>query len=631
MRSPSPLPPSPALVRPRAVSPDSGEVLPLETLAAELLWRGDVRAIEIAGGPGGGKTTALRHLEAVLPSPPTTVFLDEPSLLDFHRQAIEQTVVFASREIDAGQVVLKLAPWTDDDLIELLLAVAPQRCGDVMTRVRAAEDRHLLAGNPALWRMAIDQLLADSSLTTLRAAVVAALSKKFMDAKERRLAGEFSLAILLGHDATALRLIQMLCPNLANYGRFGPLRHPLVQRLLAGQKVATLLRSGGNCPFFERPLPQALIEELAIWVNSDPAVGERLHAILSSRRRSDHAEAASVLFAADPRWRPAEGQAATLGRGRFPKAQWAGLRLFSGITTPSMLARANLTGANLAQSFLDGAYLVEAQLAGARLDKASLAHANARGVDLSDANLTAVRAPGILLTQADLRRARCDDATLSGADLEQADLRAASFRNANLTGAVLSRCQVEDADFTGANFRCANLRHVALRQARLDGASFWQADLAECDLEGVALHEARFLEAWLKSCYFTGSHMPRANFQGADLRGAGLADIDWERADLRGADLRGCSFHMGSSRSGLVGSPYPGHGSKTGFYTDDYHDQDFKAPEEIRKANLCGADLRGAKLDGVDFYLVDLRGAKFDAGTREHLARCGAILFDRCA
>ncbi len=630
MRPPSPLPPTPALVRPRAVSPDSGETLPLETLAAELL-RSECRVIEIAGGPGAGKTTALRHLEAVLPVASRAVFLDEPAPAEVAVHASERHVFCVGRKLDAGQVVLRLAPWTDDDLIELLLAVAPQRCGDVLGRVRAADDRGVVAGNPALWRLAIDQMLADSSLTTVRAAVVAALAKMCVTAQERRLAAEFCLAILLGHDQTALRLISTLCPNLAHYGRFGPLRHPFVQRLLAGQKVATLLRSGGSCPFFERPLPQALIDELAIWVRGEPAIGERLQAILRSNRRSDHAQAATVLFAADPCWRPADGQVAVLGGGRFPRARWAGLRLVSSGSTPSLLSRVNLSGANLAQAVLDGAWLFEAELAGARLDKASLAGVNARGANLSGANLTASRAPGILLTQANLQRARCDDATLSAADLEETDLRGASFRDANFTNAALIRCQVEYADFAAANFRCATLRHIALREARLDGASFHQADLAECDLEGVVLAAANFLEAKLKNCWLTGSHLTRANFQGADLRRAGLADIQWENADLRAADLRGCSFHMGSSRSGLVGSPYPGHGSKTGFYTDDYHDQDFKAPEEIRKANLCGADLRGAKLDGVDFYLVDLRGAKFDASYRDHLARCGAILYDRCA
>jgi hypothetical protein len=58
-------------------------------------------------------------------------------------------------------------------------------------------------------------------------------------------------------------------------------------------------------------------------------------------------------------------------------------------------------------------------------------------------------------------------------------------------------------------------------------------------------------------------------------------------------------------------------------------EQDFKSPEEIRMANLRGADLRGAKNDDTDFYLVDLRDALYDVRQEEHFRRCGAILVAR--
>jgi uncharacterized protein YjbI with pentapeptide repeats len=95
---------------------------------------------------------------------------------------------------------------------------------------------------------------------------------------------------------------------------------------------------------------------------------------------------------------------------------------------------------------------------------------------------------------------------------------------------------------------------------------------------------------------------------------------------LRDADLRGSTFHMGSTRSGLVDSPIACEGSRTGFYTDELNEQDFKAPEEIRKANLRNANLRGARIDGVDFYLVDLRGAEYTSDQETHFRKSGAIL-----
>lgn len=197
-------------------------------------------------------------------------------------------------------------------------------------------------------------------------------------------------------------------------------------------------------------------------------------------------------------------------------------------------------------------------------------------------------------------------------------------------GATVSGARLNQADFSGAKLREAKLAGLVLAHARFDGADFTRAQLMGSDfevndLEGLLIAEACFVEARLDGATLTGSIMPAANFHNAFLRGAYLGGIEWEDADLRGADLRGATFHMGSSRSGLVGSPIASEGSRTGFYTDDFEEQYFKAPEEIRKANLCGADLRGALIDDVDFYLVDVRGAKYDAQQERHLRRCRAI------
>jgi uncharacterized protein YjbI with pentapeptide repeats len=104
----------------------------------------------------------------------------------------------------------------------------------------------------------------------------------------------------------------------------------------------------------------------------------------------------------------------------------------------------------------------------------------------------------------------------------------------------------------------------------------------------------------LRKIGLTGCNLRGANFAGTCLRGAGLAEIEAENACFRNADLRKVSFHLGSARGGRAGSPIACKNSNTGFHTNDFEELYSKAPEEVRKANLCGADLRGARMWGVD-------------------------------
>ena len=86
------------------------------------------------------------------------------------------------------------------------------------------------------------------------------------------------------------------------------------------------------------------------------------------------------------------------------------------------LAAVNLSGANLADAFLEKA-------------------------DLTNANLDG----------ANVRFAILDQATLTGASLHEADLTGASLYEANLSGADLRGAVLRQASFTGANLTSANL------------------------------------------------------------------------------------------------------------------------------------------------------------------------------
>jgi uncharacterized protein YjbI with pentapeptide repeats len=214
----------------------------------------------------------------------------------------------------------------------------------------------------------------------------------------------------------------------------------------------------------------------------------------------------------------------------------------------------------------------------------------------------------------------------TGAHLAEARLNGAALRHAKLMAARLWRATLGGADLRHATCERARFAHVDLRDVRLDDANFARASLLHCNLEGTEVAGLLATSADFTGSAVTGARWPGARLAGASFRSAGLAGIDWHGADLRGCDFTGATFHLGSSRSGLVGSPIASEGSRTGYYTDEALEQTFQAPEDIRKANLRDCDLRGAHVSGTDFYLVDARGARLDPWQRAWLRRCRAIL-----
>ena len=609
-----------APVRPRIILPETGETCALEEAVGDFLESTHRGSLEIRGVRGAGKTTALQHLAAILSPAERVVLLDEPEADEVVQLAENRLVIYTSSQSRSqlSNISLVLASWSNDDLIEYLLATHHVACRSVMQRVRSDSYRHRITGQPILWRMILEEMSADEEVN-VRGALGRAVDRMLVGRRLRRLAGKFCLAQLTGDHKLADRCQQRLLRNWQGDERFCALLQRPVQLLCAARFVlesrsTTLLRH-----LSPNTTPNDLLGEIAHDVAQDPDVLDRFRTYLGIEFDQLNWLAASVLHAANVTWQPT------------PKLVLNHAQL-NGIVWPEQTLRfINLSHARLKAADLSNADLVGGGFSHCKMEQASLQGANIRHGHFDDADLAGVDLREAMAATTDFERA-----SLRHAVLERGVFESAHFVDADLTGASLRAAVLSGADFTGARIVGADFRDCDLTRARLDrlvlrkslltGASFKRACLERCDLEFVELPMADFAEADLEGAWLTGSVMPAAVFRNARLAGAGLADVEWEGADLRGADLRACQFHLGSSRSGRVDSPYPSHGSRTGFYTDAYDDRFHKTPEEIRKANLCGADLRGALVGNADFYLVDLRGAKYDRRQEQHFRRCDAIL-----
>ncbi|HJT78527.1 MAG TPA: pentapeptide repeat-containing protein, partial [Gemmataceae bacterium] len=551
--------PQRAPVRPRVLG-QIGEAILLEEEILSLVGTGARGLVQLVGPTGSGKTVALQHLAAVLPAEAGVRLVDDLLVAIANAPRSRLGVYATALEVKRRCVaVYRLAPWGADEWIEYLLAVHRPACASVMGRLRAAPDRGVLPPLPELWRIVLDEMAGDETVAGPRQALHRFLARQVNDVVRQQLVQSLCLTYLLNMGNAQTAVEEKLQRECYPASVVRAIRHPEVQQVLAAEYLLSDLRAGAPCEYLEHRLPRALVREVAARVARNENALDHLRKLVSEGRPQFRPMAASILHATDTGWMPDGEGKLNLAGAYLDHAAWPYLRM---------------AGANLREADLSHAYLREAVLDGAIVGKAKLDHANLQGAslvglaasqaDLSYADLSLAKAERVRLDGARLKGTNLEGAGLRRALLLWADLSGACLAGADLSEASLRGASITGADFSGALLAGAQLPGLCLREAAFAGALFAGADLTRCDLEYVQLPAADFRGAALVGAYLTGSWMPETNFEGAILKNAGLADINWEGASLRGADLRGASFHAGSSRNGLVGSPIACEGSRTG-------------------------------------------------------------------
>lgn len=606
------------IVRPRVLVHGSQESVLLEELVRRRSAAGAQTPIVLIGR--SGKTTAYEYIARTLGGEVGLILITEDQTREIPGRG-EAVRIYdganALKELaqaDAGlpqlrKVGVALAGWTQDDLIEYLLQIGSDACKSVMSRVKRDPHGPQLHGSAFLWSTALDRMVADDSVQTVRDALESFVAEHLWPDGSGPKPAHYRIAYeTLSSEATER-------PDNRLHPAWSLLQNHMLAKFVVARQMADRLETGNvDGAIVPQPARARLAEMLS----------DKFIAALASRveRRVSELEQpmlVEILLRRVPHWKPRRKTRLNLSEADISRASWVGLDLRKCHFRKTQFSHSDLSGSRIGN--VNRSKAIGSQFTGVNMRKARVQYS-----DLDES----------CFDKAILRRCEFYDTSLIDTSFRGADLTAAKFTSCDLAGA-----DFEDADFTRAILWGNKITETSFRNARLveaqlsrsilyiadfEGAVFNDADLNYSNMEGMGWDAAQFSGAQLAGVLLTGASFPNACFAGANLSLARMAEINLEGADLRGANLAHVTFHMGSSRSGLVQSTIASEGTRTGFYTDEYNEQHYKSPEVIRKANLRGADLRNAIVKGTDFYLVDLRDSKYTDSQRDHFIRSGAIL-----
>lgn len=617
--------PAKSPVTPRVYSPDSNEQIPLVDKIVQYLDSG----FKVIAIKGVGKSIALSHLAAELDESHSRLnILERPTRSNLKTN--EMTVCGFTRKSKAD-IVLELCPWTMDDVIEYLLSKHPQECKSVMNRVDFADDDLLVEGNPYVWSTTLDEMAERPECETVQQSILDHVDNLLAD--ETELSTIANICISSVFDDRNLEQYVSKIHSHVDDEKQKFFACAGVRLTIAIRRLQELLESAIAAPLsarkklkiiqlFEKQWSPEILERVASrFVRDLEAIDFLVETIHQSGFFRGSGTAASLLARIKPDWHPNQLKKRILDHADLPNVNWQNVRL-----QKASLKMVNFTAADLKLANFSKANIVNSYFATANLERVKMNKTFVIGTDFSHANLANVKANEATFQLSNLSNVNLNNAILSNSGFRNVDLT-----NSNLSNANLQNCKFEHSVFDGANLEYARLDEASLalldcRTVNLDHASCIATLFPGTGFERLDFNGTRFDWAYFYNATLTATTMRNCSLNYCNLTAAKLADIDWEGCNLQFADFTSCNFHMGSTRCGLVDSPYPSHGTRTGFYTDEYDEQYFKRPEEIRKANLRGCNLISAKVFDADFYLVDLRDALYTDAQRQHFQKCRAIL-----
>ena len=155
--------------------------------------------------------------------------------------------MFTSNDVSlrsAVQIDLRLAPWGKDEWIEYLLATDHRLCASVIARLELAKtEATRLDGIPELWRLVLDRMLTDSSLTGPCGVIQSELAALLPDQELRGNVEAACFHAVTVKNSDSVRCIRIVRPCLTDEWLLRLIRHRPVQLLLAAEYVVRAIKN----------------------------------------------------------------------------------------------------------------------------------------------------------------------------------------------------------------------------------------------------------------------------------------------------------------------------------------------------------------------------------------------------
>ena len=289
--------------------------------------------------------------------------MDDATLRQVLAAPADRWLIYTTRRpLKSGAPSFELAPWSDDDVIEWMLASRPDRCSWVMKQLLADGFRHALQGSPALLRLAAEQLADDPRIQDIRTALRTGLRQSVRDWRTWELAHDYAAHSLAALDTDEQRLASGLASS--DRAFLSLLRSRAVKLLLAADHaLGRLMRR--QPPFLASPVSRDLVDELAQLVRSNPVAIKHCHVLLRDRDARCDAMVASLLHRVDASWRPRLAAQLDLRSAYLANSQWRGVQWPGAQLQAADLSRSDLRDCRLPRARLENANLSAVQAQGA--------------------------------------------------------------------------------------------------------------------------------------------------------------------------------------------------------------------------------------------------------------------------